>query len=56
MKANAGFKLKKETKRMLAQIGNPAERGEFKRMMIEAQLQSMIRPKKERRTQESSDE
>lgn len=56
MKANAAFKMKKETKRMLAQISNPHERGELRRAMITAQLQSLVRPKKERRTQESTDE
>jgi hypothetical protein len=49
MKANATFKMAKETKRLLANITDAHERGEKKRMMIDAQLQSMIRPKKERR-------
>jgi hypothetical protein len=56
MKANAGFKMKKETKRMLAQVSDPHERGQLRRAMITAQIQSMIRPKKERRPQESTDE
>jgi hypothetical protein len=56
MKANSGFKMKKEIKRMLAQVSDVHERGELRRAMITAQIQSMIRPKKERRTQESSDE
>ena len=56
MKANSGFKMKKETKRMLAQVSDPHERGELRRAMIAAQLQSMVRPKKERRPQESTDE
>jgi hypothetical protein len=56
MKANAGFKMKKETKRMLAQVSDVHARGVLRRAMITAQLQSMVRPKKERRPQESSDE
>jgi hypothetical protein len=56
MKATAAFKMKKETKRMLTRISDSTARGEFKRMMINAQLQSMIRPKKERRQHDGESE
>jgi ABC-type Mn2+/Zn2+ transport system ATPase subunit len=39
MKANSGFKMKKETKRMLAQVSDVHERGELRRAMITAQIQ-----------------
>lgn len=56
MKPNSGFKMSKETKRWLAGIADAHERGEKRRMMIHAELQSMIRPKKERRSEQGDTE
>jgi hypothetical protein len=49
MKPNAAFKMPKEIKRLLARELDAGRRGTQRRTMIEAQLQSLVRPKKERR-------
>ena len=48
LKPTAAFKMSTQTKRFLATIDNPHKRGEVKRSMIDAQLQSQIqyRPSK----------
>jgi hypothetical protein len=46
MKPGANFKLSKTTKRMVALMGGSAEsRNQYKRMMIDAELASAVRPK-----------
>ena len=42
---NGNFKLSKTSKRMLAIIGNPVQRGETKRMMVIAEYAASIKPK-----------
>lgn len=49
LKPTDKFKLSKQTKRMMANIVDAHERGAFKRAMIQAQLQSEIRPKERKR-------
>jgi hypothetical protein len=56
MKANATFKMPKEFKRLLAQTHDAHRRGEQRRALIQAELQSLIRPKKERRSQQGDTE
>lgn len=48
MKPTKTFKLSKTTKRMMATITGATERGDFKRMMIDAQLQSQVVIKREK--------
>ena len=38
MKTNGTFKLSKSTKRILATMSNPQTRGDYKRLMIDAEL------------------
>jgi hypothetical protein len=56
MKANSAFKMPKEFKRLLAQHHDAHQRGEQRRALIQAELQSLIRPKKERRNQQGDTE
>ncbi len=44
-KPTSTFKMKKQTKRFIATIIDPEKRAEFKRIMIEAQIQSEFKPK-----------
>lgn len=44
-KPTSTFKMKKQTKRFMATIVDPVMRAEFKRMMIDAQIQSEFKPK-----------
>jgi hypothetical protein len=48
MKPTATFKLSKQTKRFMATIIDNHKRGEYKRAMIDAQLQASIQPKREK--------
>jgi hypothetical protein len=45
LKPNASFKLDKQTKRLMATILDKHQRGQYKKTMIEAQLQSLITPR-----------
>lgn len=47
MKSNATFKLSKQTKRFMATFVDAHQRGHFKRMMIDAQLEAQVRQKKD---------
>ena len=51
LKPTANFKMSAQNKRFLATIIDPHKRGEVKRSMIEAQLQSQIqyRPSKNKK-------
>jgi len=42
MKPSKTFNLSKQTKRFMCTITDPIERGEYKRMMIQAQLASEV--------------
>jgi len=56
MKTNAGFRMKKDVKRMLALMQHQDAHA-FKRSMIVAQVYSEMRPKgKEKKAQESTDD
>jgi len=48
MKPGKTFKLSKTTKRMMATITNAEDRGEFKRIMIQAQLAAAVVIKREK--------
>ena len=48
MKPNDNFKLTKQSKRLMATIVNKDSRDAFKSNMIQAQLQSEIKPVKEK--------
>ena len=41
MKTNSNFKLSKQTKRFMATMIDPIERNTYKRLMINAQLESL---------------
>lgn len=45
LKPTAAFKLDQSTKRIMARIIDPDKRSEYKKIMIEAQLASLIAPK-----------
>lgn len=45
LKPTSNFKMKKQTKRFMSTIVDPVKRALFKKMMIDAQLQSEIKPK-----------
>jgi hypothetical protein len=45
LKPNASFKLDKQTKRLMATMLDKHQRGQYKKTMIEAQLQSLITPR-----------
>lgn len=49
IKPDSKFKISKTVKRELATIVDPHERGIQKRIMIQAQLQGAIKPKKEKK-------
>ena len=50
MKPGKTFKLSKTTKRMMALMGGTdADRNQYKRMMIDAELCAAIQPKREKR-------
>ena len=51
MKAKGNFKLSKTSKRMIATIVDPHQRGALKRAMIQAELAAAIVPKREKRPQ-----
>ena len=51
MKAKSNFKLSKTSKRMIATIVDPHQRGALKRAMIQAELAAAIVPKREKRPQ-----
>jgi len=48
LKANANFKLSKQSKRLMATIVDPQERAAFKRSAIQAELAAAIQPKREK--------
>lgn len=48
MRATASFKLSKQTKRIMATIVDPIKRSEYKRSMIQAELSSLIQPRREK--------
>jgi hypothetical protein len=49
LKPNKTFKLEKQTKRFMATMVDPVMRNAYKNMMIQAQLQSEIVPKREKK-------
>jgi len=49
MKAKSNFKLSKTSKRMIATVIDPHQRGALKRAMIQAELAAAIVPKREKR-------
>ena len=48
MKATAAFRMEQQTKRSMARILDPHRRGQFKRAMIHAQLQSSVVVRREK--------
>lgn len=54
-KPTSTFKMKKQTKRFMATIVDPVKRAEFKRIMIDAQLQSEIRSRPTKGDREGSE-
>jgi len=54
LKPTANYKMTKQTKRSLAQIIDPNERGVQKRLMIQAELASAIRVR-EKKTRNEPD-
>lgn len=48
MKPNDNFRLTKQSKRLMASIVDKNSRDEFKSNMIQAQLQSEVKPAKEK--------
>ena len=56
MKPGKTFKLSKTTKRMMALMGGTdADRNQYKRMMIQAELAAAVQPKREKTRGSSSD-
>jgi hypothetical protein len=51
MKSGPNFKIAKQTKRMLALIIDPHERGIQKRLMIQAQLAGEVRVREKRKNE-----
>ena len=49
LKPKSTFKLAKQTKRYMATMIDPVMRNAYKNMMIQAQLQSEIVPKREKK-------
>ena len=49
LKPSKTFKLAKQTKRFMATMIDPVQRNAYKNMMIQAQLQSEIVPKREKK-------
>jgi hypothetical protein len=47
--------MKKQTKRFMATIIDPEKRAAFKRMMIDAQLQSEFKPKTSKNDREAAE-
>lgn len=45
LKPTSNFKMKKQTKRFMATFVDPVQRAQFKKMMIDAQLQSEVKTK-----------
>ncbi len=48
IKRTSSFKLSKQYKRLLATIVDPHKYGQMKRSFIDAQLQSMVQPPREK--------
>jgi hypothetical protein len=48
MRATASFRLSKQTKRIMATIVDPIKQSEYKRAMINAELASLIQPRREK--------
>jgi len=51
MKPNANYRMSSATKMALSSIIDPHKRGEWKRSMIQAELQAAVQPKREKRPQ-----
>jgi hypothetical protein len=51
LKPSKTFKLSKQTKRFMATMIDPVQRNAYKNAMIQAQLQSEIVPKREKKPQ-----
>jgi hypothetical protein len=49
MKPTAAFKMKRSNKYLLARELDPHVRGAFRRALIQAQLQSEVRPREKRK-------
>jgi hypothetical protein len=49
MKAGPNFKMSKQTKRSLALIIDPHERGAQRRIMVQAELAAAVVPRREKR-------
>ena len=54
LKPTANYRMTKQTKRSLANEVNPVKRAEIKNLMIQAELNSMIRVK-DKKTRNESD-
>jgi hypothetical protein len=54
--SNSSFRLKKDSKRLLSFILDSHRRGQVKRCMIEAQLQSEVKPKASKEDKSSTEE
>jgi hypothetical protein len=54
LKPTKNYNMSKTAKRMLATIADPIKRGELKRGFIQAELHSLIAPKREKRPQGST--
>lgn len=55
LKPTAAFKLNQQSKRIMATYLDPHKKGAYKRAMIEAQLESLIQPKREKSKRETSE-
>ena len=53
LKPTSSYKMSKQTKRSLAQIVNPIERGIQKRLMIQAELAGAVRVREKKNKNES---
>lgn len=56
MKLTSNYKMSKGDKIMLSQIMNSHERGEIKRIFIEADLIASIKPKRDKKADDPTDD
>jgi hypothetical protein len=56
LKPNANYKMKKSSKMILANVLDKNKRNELKRMIIQADLMSQIKPKETKKNRENSED
>lgn len=56
MKPNSSYRMSKENKNLISQIMDPHERGEIKRIFIEADLIAAIKPKRDKKAEDQADD